>query len=90
MADSFDPKSQAPTPKAFLLMAPSITPIESNNAAFRRFSLSKDNLQLKDYTQYYMDFSLSNGKIRFAIYLRVVYTLRFCWPTQNSTSEHSL
>jgi len=40
-------------------MSPSITPIQGNNAAFRLFTLSKD-LELSDYTQYYMDFILAN------------------------------
>ena len=62
--DSFDVSSQASIPKSVVLMAPSITPIEENNAAFRLFSLSKENLELSDYTQYYMDFTLSNGEFK--------------------------
>jgi len=58
--DSFNPNTQLSIPKAFLLMSPSITPIEENNAAFRLFTLSKD-LELSDYTQYYMDFTLANA-----------------------------
>ncbi|XP_066919533.1 cyclic GMP-AMP phosphodiesterase SMPDL3A-like isoform X2 [Clytia hemisphaerica] len=57
--DSFYPNTQPSIPKAFLLMSPSITPIQGNNAAFRLFTLSKD-LELSDYTQYYMDFILAN------------------------------
>ncbi|XP_066914860.1 cyclic GMP-AMP phosphodiesterase SMPDL3A-like isoform X2 [Clytia hemisphaerica] len=57
--NSFYPNTQPSIPKAFLLMSPSITPIQGNNAAFRLFTLSKD-LELSDYTQYYMDFILAN------------------------------
>ena len=64
--DVYPPK---PTnvPQSFVLLNPSITPIEENNPAFRLFSLDKRSLNLLDYSQYYMDLTLSNGKLVFWI-----------------------
>lgn len=41
--------------KAFVLLAPAISPVYHNNPAFRVVSLDTDQLALLDYTQYYMD-----------------------------------
>ena len=54
--------------KSYLLIAPSITPVYANNPAFRLVSFNKNSLDLKDYTQYYMDLTLSNGNSFFPIF----------------------
>jgi len=64
--DVFEPKPKH-VPLPYILLCPSITPIEENNPAFRLFSLNKLNLNLHDYSQYYMDLTLSNGKLLYAI-----------------------
>lgn len=48
--------------KAFVLLAPAISPVYHNNPAFRVVSLDTDQLALLDYTQYYMDLVMATGE----------------------------
>ena len=45
-----------------IYICPSISPVYGNNPAYRLYTLHKDNKDLLDYTQYFMDLVLSNCK----------------------------
>ena len=63
--------------KTALLMSPSITPIYENSPAFRLFAINQREGNLYNYTQYYMDLALSNGKKieRFVVLLILFYVI---------------
>lgn len=46
---------------SFMLLAPSISPIYSNNPSFRLMTLHKKEWKLLDYIQYYLDLDLTTG-----------------------------
>lgn len=63
--------------KTALLMSPSITPIYQNSPAFRLFAFNQREGNLHNYTQYYMDLTLSNCKKieHFLVCLLYLYVL---------------
>ena len=66
------------TNKTALLMSPSITPIYENSPAFRLFAYNQREGNLYNYTQYYMDLALSNGKkIELLLVLLFVFYMFF-------------
>ena len=60
--DTSNEEAEKASTKSFLLIAPSISPIFSNNPAFRVMSLDTDQEALVDYDQYYLDLVIATGK----------------------------
>ena len=48
--------------KSFALLAPSVSPMYQNHPAFRVMSLDAEEQSLVDYSQFYMDLVMANGK----------------------------
>ena len=78
--------------KTALLMSPSITPIYENSPAFRLFAINQREGNLYNYTQYYMDLALSNGKKieRFVVLLILCYFWSKDWDWKERGRFYSL
>ena len=74
-----DAKDEEASTKSFILMAPSISPVYSNNPAFRVLSLNTNKQALVDYDQYYLDLVIATGKT-ILIFYTFSYGLRLIFP----------
>ena len=62
--------------KTALLMCPSISPIYSNSPAFRLFAYNQKEGSLYNYTQYFMDLPISNGRKVDPFFLQTLFEKR--------------
>ena len=60
--DAAEAEAEKASTKSFVLQTPSVSPVYSNNPAFKVFSLRTDLQALVDYDQYYLDLVVATGK----------------------------
>ena len=60
--DAADEEAEKASTKSFVLMTASISPVYSNNPAFKVYTLRTDKQALVDYDQYYLDLVIATGK----------------------------
>ena len=60
--DATDEEAEKASTKSFVIMTASISPVYSNNPAFKVYTLSTDKQALVDYDQYYLDLVIATGK----------------------------
>lgn len=60
--DATDEGAEEASTKSFVIMTASISPVYSNNPAFKVYTLSTDKEALVDYDQYYLDLVIATGK----------------------------
>jgi len=63
--DAANEEAEKASTKSFVIMTASISPVYSNNPAFKVFTLRTDNQALVDYDQYYLDLVIVTGKKNF-------------------------
>lgn len=59
--DAADEEAEKASTKSFVVMTASISPIYSNNPAFKVYTLRTDKQALADYDQYYLDLVIATG-----------------------------
>lgn len=60
--EAADEAAEKASTKSFVIMSASISPVYSNNPAFKVYTLRTDKRALVDYDQYYLDLVIATGK----------------------------
>lgn len=71
--DAADEEAEKASTKSFVLMTASISPVYSNNPAFKVYTLRTDKQALVDYDQYYLDLVIATGKRKSHDIVKIAY-----------------